>query len=89
MKFLDLFKGVFDTKDNKPMMLSLILQQDHCSRLLGEFAEKHLHECSKLVIVWQNGSSDVKAVHSDSLDAEGAAKLLIKAQMLIAGGFHE
>jgi hypothetical protein len=83
--FKDLFKG----KDDKPLLVSFILQQDDCSRLLGEFGEKHLQECSKLVLAWQNGSGQIKAIHSDSLSREDAALLLVKATMLMEGCIRE
>ena len=70
-------------RDNKPTYLSFILQRDDCSRLLGEFGEKHLKECSKLVLVWQNGTDAVKAVHSDSVDRRGVIQMLEKAEVLI------
>jgi len=73
----------YRTKDDKPTYLSFILQRDDCSRLLGEFGEKHISECSKLVLVWQNGTDAVKAVHSDSVDRHEAIAMLEKAEVLI------
>lgn len=83
------FNDLFSGKDKKPLLVSFILQQDDCSRLLGEFGEKHLKECSKLILVWQNGDEVVKVVHSDSLDREGAARLLVKSTMLLEGCLRE
>ena len=65
------------SRDNKPVMVSFILQRDDCSRLLGEFGEKHLPNCSKLVIIWKNGSEDVQAVSSRSLESKEAMKMLL------------
>ncbi len=79
----------FRTKDKKPLLVSFILQRDDCSRLLGEFGEKHLAECSKLILVWQNGGTVVKAVHSNSLNQEETTKMLLKATMLVEGCYRE
>lgn len=67
------------------MLISFILQRDDCSRLFGEFGEQHLPECSKLILIWQNGDDVIKAVHSDSVDREEVIKMLIKATMLVEG----
>lgn len=76
-------------KSGQPLLMSFILQRDDCSRLLGEFGDVHLHECNKLILVWQNGSQDIKVRHSASIESEDeAAILLIKASMLIQGACH-
>lgn len=65
------------TRDKKPLLVSFILQRDDCSRLLGEFADKHLPKCSKLVIIWKNGSEDIQVISSESTEEKEATMMLI------------
>ena len=78
-------RNPFNSKDKKPVLLSFILQRDECSRLLGEFGEKHLDKCSKLILVWQNGATDINVQTSESLSDIESAGLLMKAAHLVAG----
>ncbi len=82
----DALRKILTSKDSKRVMLSFVLQNDECSRMLGEFAEQHLPTCSKLIIVWRNGSKDIKAVSSESLDdVEACGMLRIVATNLERG----
>ena len=78
-------RRLFTSKDKKPVMLSFILQRDDCSRLLGEFGEIHLPECSKLIIVWQDGDCDINVKTSNSLADVEAAGMLVIAANLVGG----
>jgi hypothetical protein len=75
----------FKSKDKKPVLLSFILQRDECSRLLGEFGEKHLENTSRLILIWQNGSSDINVQATESMTNIEAAGLCMKAAHKIAG----
>jgi len=77
--------NIFKSKDKKPVMLSFILQRDECSRLLGEFSERHLAKCSRLILIWQNGTDDINVQTTESLSDIESAGLCIKAGHVIAG----
>ena len=67
-------------KDNKPLLLSVVLQHDVCSRVIGEYVDKHLPHTTGLVIAWRNGSEEGGGVlKSESLSDESAVKLLLTA----------
>jgi hypothetical protein len=77
----------FRSKDKKPVLLSFILQRDECSRLLGEFGEKHLDKCSKLILVWKNGTDDINIQGSASLTSDETAGLLMRGAHVVAGDY--
>lgn len=79
---VNMFKGLknlFIANDKKPLMVSLIIQRDDCSRLLCEFGEKRLEHCTKLAIVWKNSGDEAFVETSDSLKDEEAIGMLVKA----------
>ena len=72
-------KRVLFSDDKKPVYLSFVLQRDDCSRMLGDFAEKHLNTCTKLILVWKNGSEDIQIHTSNSLNDSEATGMLFQA----------
>jgi hypothetical protein len=72
-------RRLFRSEDNKPVLLSFVLQRDQCSRLLGEFGEKYLEDCKVLIIIWENEAGDTMIVSSDNVPDSQAAGMLLQA----------
>ena len=67
-------------KDNKPLLLSVVLQHDDCSRVTGEYVDNYLEHATGQVIIWRNGQEEGGGVlKSESLSDEDAVKLLLTA----------
>ncbi len=74
-------------KDRKPLLVSMIIQHDDCSRVTGEYVDKHLPHATGQVIVWRNGKEEGGGVvKSESLSDEEAVKLLLMAANEIGRG---
>lgn len=74
-----ILRRMFSSKDDKPVLISFVLQRDACSRLLGEFGEKHLEDCRVLLIVWENEAGDLLIASSDNAPDSQAAGMLLQA----------
>jgi len=74
-------------RDNKPLLLSVLLQHDDCSRATGEYVEKYLPQATGQVIVWKNGGKEIGGIlKSESMSDEDAVKILIASANEIGEG---
>jgi len=68
------------TTAHKPVLVSMLIQHDDCSRLTGEYVDKHLPHATGQVIVWRNGGEEGGGVlKSESMSDEEAVRLLLTA----------
>lgn len=72
---------ILKSEDDKPVMLSFVLQRDECSRLLGEFGEKHLDDAQSLIIVWKDSQGKVWEQHTDSMSDQEISGFLLAASL--------
>jgi len=74
-------------RDNKPLLISVLLQRDDCSRATGEYVEKYLPQATGQVIVWKNGGKEIGGIlKSESMSDEDAVKILIASANEIGEG---
>ncbi len=67
-------------RDDKPLLLSVVLQHDDFSRVTGEYVDKYLEHATGQLIIWRNGGEEGGGVlKSESLSDEDAVRLLLTA----------
>lgn len=86
MRFFDSLKKIINIngKDDRPLTITAVLGKDSCSRLLSDFADDHLDDCEKLMIIkYSNYSVDVFT--SDNMsDVESIGLVKVVESMLIS-----
>ena len=75
------FRRLFRSEDNKPVMLTFLLQRDQCSRLLGEFGEKYLEDTQSLIIVWKDSQGKVWEKHTDDMNDHEISGFMLAASL--------
>ncbi len=76
---MSLLKKIFRSDDGKPVLISFFLWRDSCSRLIGDFNDKHLPTCKMLILVFEDKDGNKGILTSDGLDDARAAGMLLQA----------
>lgn len=84
-KLFQRLRRLLTSRDDKPVKVSFILENDDCSRLLARFNETDLETCRYLLLVWQDSQGDVQVLSSENCDVVHVVGLLEVGKVLVNG----